>query len=354
MSTQLLRLTAFAAILVSTACTSDRASAPTAPSMTGASASAGASASVSASASTVTAPVLASIVVIPLTVPAGSPATGTVTLTNPAPAGGVVIQLFSNLPLTATVPASVTAPAGARTVSFPIATFVGFPNTTTTPRIEAGVPGELVATGVNVVTGAPTTPPALAITPPVLNPASVVGGNTAQGTISLNRAAPAGGAFVTLQSTNTAVATTPASVTIPAGSQSATFSITTVVVASVSLANIAAGFNGGFLATTLSVTPPVTGPLGTPSLVSPSASSQFTPGTNITFDWSDVAGTASYTIQIDDNDQFPTPLVVTQTVTASQFSTATLPKRTMWWRVRAVSANGTAGGWSSIRRFEIK
>jgi hypothetical protein len=97
-----------------------------------------------------------------------------------------------------------------------------------------------------------------------------------------------------------------------------------------------------------------TGSLAAPALVSPAADSRFTPGTNITFDWSDASGAASYTIQIDDKDTFPAPLVATQTVTASQFSTAALPTTTMWWRVRANSSSGTAGPWSTVRRFEVK
>ena len=175
----------------------------------------------------------------------------------------------------------------------------------------------------------------------------------ALGTINLNAAAPAGGALVSLQSTNTAVATTPASVTIAAGAKSASFSIATVDVGTTSIANIAGGFAGGFLTTSLNVTPPVTGPLGVPSLVSPAADSRFAPGTSITFDWSDVVGAASYTIQVADNSNFSTT-IVSQDVAASQLATSTLPTKTMWWRVRANSPFGTAGAFSASRRFEVK
>jgi hypothetical protein len=88
-------------------------------------------------------------------------------------------------------------------------------------------------------------------------------------------------------------------------------------------------------------------------LISPAADVRFAPGTNIAFDWSDVAGAVSYTIQIDDRDTFPLPLIVDQTVTTSQFSTNTLPTLTMWWRVRANGIGGP-GQWSATRRFEIK
>jgi len=65
-----------------------------------------------------------------------------------------------------------------------------------------------------------------------------------------------------------------------------------------------------------------TGALPARSLVSPAAESRFSPGTNVTFDWSDVPGGSSYTIQMDDNNCFPAPFVVKQSVTTSQFTTS--------------------------------
>jgi hypothetical protein len=94
--------------------------------------------------------------------------------------------------------------------------------------------------------------------------------------------------------------------------------------------------------------------LPAPSLISPAADARFAPGANILFDWSDVAGAARYTIQIDDNNAFPSPMILQQTTTASQFSTSTLPTLTMWWRVQATDASGNPGSWSSARRFEVK
>src|SRR5688572_29653884 len=91
--------------------------------------------------------------------------------------------------------------------------------------------------------------------------------------------------------------------------------------------------------------------LPAPSLISPANDARFSPGANITFDWSDVAGAASYTIQIDDHDAFPSPWIVNQTVTSSTFASGTLPTRTMWFRVRANDPSGNPGNWSSIRRL---
>jgi hypothetical protein len=100
--------------------------------------------------------------------------------------------------------------------------------------------------------------------------------------------------------------------------------------------------------------PPPPGPLPAPSLQSPARDARFSPGQSITFNWSDVAGATSYTIQIDDSDDFSSPFIVNQTVTDSTYSTSTLPERRMWWRVRAIDAAGNPGNWSSDRRFEFK
>src|SRR5215211_6042127 len=60
-----------------------------------------------------------------------------------------------------------------------------------------------------------------------LSPTALVGGNSATGTITLTSAAPSGGLAVSLSSNNIAAATVPASVTVPAGSTSATFTVST-------------------------------------------------------------------------------------------------------------------------------
>ena len=69
-------------------------------------------------------PALASVRISPTDVVGGTPATGTVTLTSAAPAGGVAVPLTSDDPIAATVPATVTVPAGSTTASFPVTTNV--------------------------------------------------------------------------------------------------------------------------------------------------------------------------------------------------------------------------------------
>jgi len=94
--------------------------------------------------------------------------------------------------------------------------------------------------------------------------------------------------------------------------------------------------------------------LAAPTLVSPANDARFPPGSSITFDWSDVAGAASYTIQIDNEQSFAAPITVNQTTGVSQLTTSTLPTARMWWRARANDSGGAAGAWSAVRRFEIR
>jgi hypothetical protein len=116
---------------------------------------------------------------------------------------------------------------------------------------------------------------------------------------------------------------------------------------------VTAAAGGVSRAATLTVNPSPTGILAAPSLVSPAVDARFNAGRTIVFDWSDVGGAASYTIQIDDQSNFSSP-TVNQTVSASTYSSSTLPATRMWWRVRATDRSGAAGAWSSARRFQVR
>jgi hypothetical protein len=96
--------------------------------------------------------------------------------------------------------------------------------------------------------------------------------------------------------------------------------------------------------------PPSTPPVpGTPALLSPPNND--TPSQPIAFDWSDVSGAASYTIQIDDSSAFTAPLVRDQSVATSQFLAGGLAAKPHFWRVRAVNTAGVPGAWSAARTF---
>ena len=65
---------------------------------------------------------LSSLTLDPTTVRGGSPSTGTVTLSGPAPEGGMVIRLSSSNPIIANLPASIRVPAGMASATFTVRT----------------------------------------------------------------------------------------------------------------------------------------------------------------------------------------------------------------------------------------
>ncbi len=87
-----------------------------------------------------------------------------------------------------------------------------------------------------------------------LSPASVTGGASSAGSITLTGPAPANGTLVTLTSDN-AAATVPASVTVAAGATGITFPITTTAVASSIAANITATYGGVSKSAALTILP---------------------------------------------------------------------------------------------------
>ena len=290
-------------------------------------------------------PTLSSVSVSPSTVTGGNGSTGTVRLTSGAPAGGAIVSLSSSNTAAAQVPASVTVPQGSTSATFPV---------TTSPV------GASTAVTITAVWKTDTRTTTLTVNPPPtlssvsVSPSSVTGGSSSTGTVILTGAAPPGGAVVSLSSSNTAAARVPASVTVAQGATSATFTVTTSAVSSSTAVTITAVWKADTRTTVLTVNPASSGPLPAPSQLAPPHDARFAPGQSITFDWSDVAGATSYTLQIDDSDSFSAPLILEQRVTASTFTTSTLPTRTMWWRVRANDAAGAAGAWSAVRRFEVK
>jgi hypothetical protein len=88
-----------------------------------------------------------------------------------------------------------------------------------------------------------------------VSPSTVAGGSTAQGTVTLQIAAPAGGTTVPLSSSNPAVASVPANVTVPVGATSATFPVTTSNVTANTTVTISAAISSGTRTASLTVTP---------------------------------------------------------------------------------------------------
>ena len=90
-----------------------------------------------------------------------------------------------------------------------------------------------------------------------LSPSTVTGSSSSTGTVTLNTGAPSGGVVVSLSSTNAGVAAVPDSVTVPAGSTSASFTVTTTPVNTSTPVTISGSYNGSAETATLTVTPPI-------------------------------------------------------------------------------------------------
>lgn len=189
---------------------------------------------------------LNAVAVNPAVVTGGATSTGTVTLSGAAPAGGAVVTLSSNS-AAAGVPVNVTVPAGGTSTTFNITT-TGV--TTTASATISAVYGAVTKTAMLTVN-----PPAAALAAVGVNPASMTGGGTSIGTVTLALAAPAGGAVVTLSS-NKAAAAVPANVTVAAGATKATFNINTTAVTTVVSVTLSANYDGITKTTVLTVNPP--------------------------------------------------------------------------------------------------
>jgi hypothetical protein len=100
-----------------------------------------------------------------------------------------------------------------------------------------------------------STPASVSLSSLSLNPTSVMGGNSSTGTVTLSGPAPAGGAQVTLSSSNTAAASVPSSVTVAAGATSASFTVSTSAVAASTTVTISASYRGATRSASLTVTP---------------------------------------------------------------------------------------------------
>ncbi len=167
----------------------------------------------------------------------GSTTTGTVAINIPAPAGGANVQVTSGNNAVVQVPAIVNIAAGTKTRQFPVTTSVVAVDTNVSITAKFGASSQTVTLQV-------LAPTLLSL---VLTPSTLEGGQSSTGTVRIDRLAPAGG--ITLQlskdpgATGSPYVNVPASVTIPAGSNTATFPITTTPVSRTVATQITATFS---------------------------------------------------------------------------------------------------------------
>ncbi len=190
-------------------------------------------------------PALSALALTPATFAGGcQTSTGKVTLTGPAPAGGTVVAITDTNPA-ASMPASVTVPAGATTAKFTI----------TGVAVSAKQSGTVTASYGGVSKSGTVTVRPIGVASLTLSPNPVVGPNSVVGTVTLECQAAPANIVVALTSSNAAVASTVPSLSIPAGSTTGTFTVTTADVSVVSSANIKATANGIARTVTLTVNP---------------------------------------------------------------------------------------------------
>lgn len=160
-----------------------------------------------------------SIQVNPNAVSGGVSSTGTVTLSQPAPTGGLTVLLSSNN-AAVTVPATLFIPAGQSSRTFTVNTTPVSATTTATLTVRSGS-----RTGTTTMTVLPA-----AIQSFTFNPASVRGGTNSTGTITIDSNAPAGGLQIALSAVDARFVTFPAIVTVPAGQRTVSFTVGTTTV----------------------------------------------------------------------------------------------------------------------------
>ncbi|HEX8558862.1 MAG TPA: FG-GAP-like repeat-containing protein [Pyrinomonadaceae bacterium] len=211
---------------------------------------------------TVTAPSngasVAAVTLTPSTVVGGSAQAvrAQISLTGAAPPEGATVTLSSSDTAVVRLPASLFIAGGASSgfVDFTTSA-VSAPRQVTVGAAYGG------STQSAVLTVNPAPAPPVTLTGVTLNPTSVTGGASSQGTVTLS--APAQSATVVNLSSSSAVAGVPASVTVPAGASSAGFNVTTTTVTTTTSVTITAVSGGVTRAATLTVNPAATTPADT-------------------------------------------------------------------------------------------
>ncbi|MCW3100859.1 MAG: uncharacterized protein JWL77_6477 [Chthonomonadaceae bacterium] len=165
-------------------------------------------------------PNLSSLTLSPTSVKGGLTSTGTVTISDPAPIGGLVITLSSYNNAVAAVPTSVTIAAGAKTATFTI----------NTSAVATDTSVILSSTLNGFIQNAQLTVQTPLLTSLTVNPGAVRSLQTAAAIVTLDGPAPTGGLAVALLSGNSAAATLPAYVIVPAGAVTATATVNTSLV----------------------------------------------------------------------------------------------------------------------------
>jgi len=268
-------------------------------------------------------PKVVALTITPASAFGGSKFAGAITLDGPAPSGGVPVALTVDHSEAASFPASVLVAEGSKTASFSITSIPVAANTKVIAKASANAGA--VAAAFTVLAQRP-----LALS---FSPASVFGGQSSAGTVTITGLAPTAGQIVKLTSNNAAVKV-PASVTIAAGQTTADFAAASLAVGKTVVVTLTATANGASVKATLEVRPPtVIGLAVTPSSVTGGTSSTGkvtisspapSTGLKITLTNSNVAAaTVPLTVTVAAGQTTATFAVPTKPVTADTSSTIT-------------------------------
>jgi WD40 repeat protein len=173
----------------------------------------------------------------------GKNSTATVTLAKPAPTGGVSVGLFSPDPYHFPIPSIVFIPAGQRSASTTIATPYAY-----------GPSYLITAVNGSSVKSATLTVRSATIGLFSFSPDTIVGGTSTTGTVTIDEPAGPKGAVITLSSSNSYLIV-PATVTIPAGKQTVTFTAKSTKVTSSGEAVVWASWNNSTVTSYVIVQP---------------------------------------------------------------------------------------------------
>ena len=190
---------------------------------------------------------LYSVSVSPASIAGGMNSTLKVSLNGAAPPAGAVVQLSTSDSSATSVPSTALVPPGSTFLTV-------LCQTSAVPQARTVT---LTATYTGASKSASLTVNPIVLSTLSLSPASIAGGKTGTGNrVTLNGPAPTGGMAVQITSSTPAIGTVPASVTVPEGQTSATFSTATTAVASSSTLNITASAGGVTKTAPLTVIPP--------------------------------------------------------------------------------------------------
>jgi sugar lactone lactonase YvrE len=188
---------------------------------------------------------LKSLTLAPSSVVAGGSIVATATLAFAAPTGGLEVEMASDHPNVLAPPATLSVPAGQTkaTVTLRAAAVPTDRAVTLTARLHATTLTALATVLVPEPKGL------------LLSPSLVTGGASSTGTVTISGPAPAGGQPVALSSLDPSVASVPATVVVPEGALSASFTIQTANPSSNRAVLIEAQIDGRAVVAVLTVRP---------------------------------------------------------------------------------------------------